>query len=204
MSAREPTRRGYDVYEVVSAVQKAIRRSDVHGALYWASELERSGYGQWLWRRLSVIVHEDVAPDAGVTAEFWALKEMYGVARTAAAVKENPDAGSMEMMHAVVLLASAKKGRLVTWAVLQHYGDHMERREIPDEALDQHTQRGRSLKRGTSTSSRRRRSWSTRSLGRWKCWRRSPGSSGGGRRWRRRTTCLRTPGGWRPAGRRIN
>jgi replication-associated recombination protein RarA len=142
------TRRGYDVYEVVSAFQKAVRRSDVDAALYWASELERSSYDGWLWRRMDTIIHEDVAPDAGIVAEYVALKEMHRKARGKPAVRENPDAGVLEMMHAVILLASARKSRIVQWAAFAHYGDHMPRREIPDEALDQHTQRGRSMKRG--------------------------------------------------------
>ena len=34
-----PTVRGYDMKEVVSALQKAIRRSDDESALFWAVEL---------------------------------------------------------------------------------------------------------------------------------------------------------------------
>ena len=48
-----PTRRGYDTREVVSAVQKAIRRSDPDAALYWGIEPRPpSGFGRWLWKRL--------------------------------------------------------------------------------------------------------------------------------------------------------
>src|SRR4051794_35659972 len=54
-----PTSRGYDAREVVSALQKSIRRSDPDAALYWGVELARSGYGAWLWKRLRIIAVED-------------------------------------------------------------------------------------------------------------------------------------------------
>ena len=64
MSGPPDTRRGYDAREVVSALQKAIRRSDLDAALYWGVELARSGYGNWLWARLRIIVAEDCSPEA--------------------------------------------------------------------------------------------------------------------------------------------
>ena len=55
-----PTRHGYEPHEVVSALQKAIRRGQVNAALYWAAEMEQSGYTTWLWKRLLMIASEDV------------------------------------------------------------------------------------------------------------------------------------------------
>lgn len=49
--------------------------------------------------------------------------------------------------HAVIALAIAKKSRCTDWAVLHHLSDHVERREVPDEALDMHTHRGRRMGR---------------------------------------------------------
>jgi hypothetical protein len=52
--------RGYRQDEVVSALQKAIRRGLEDDALYWAVELDESGWGEYCWSRLFVIVSEDV------------------------------------------------------------------------------------------------------------------------------------------------
>jgi hypothetical protein len=53
------TKRGYPLDEVMSALQKAIRRAQVKMALYWAAELYESGFGPTLWSRLLVISAED-------------------------------------------------------------------------------------------------------------------------------------------------
>ena len=62
MSGAPRTVHYHDPREVVSAPQKFIRRGDVENSLYWAADLERSGLGWWLWKRLRVIVTEDVGP----------------------------------------------------------------------------------------------------------------------------------------------
>jgi len=43
------TARGHDRFKVASALQKAVRRSDLDAAVYWAVELHESGQGWWLW-----------------------------------------------------------------------------------------------------------------------------------------------------------
>jgi len=69
-----PSIRGYDMFEVVSAYQKAIRRSDVDAAIYWGAEAHRSGFAAWIWKRLRIIVSEDCGPAApGLPADVHAL-----------------------------------------------------------------------------------------------------------------------------------
>lgn len=140
-----PTRRGYDAREVVSALQKAIRRSDVDQALYWAFELHRSGLGAWLFKRFRVIAVEDCSPEAvGLVADVRALSDQY-----AAAQKSRGDGHEvLYVARAAISLATAPKSRVVDWAVWHHVNDNVERREIPDEALDGHTLRGRRMGRG--------------------------------------------------------
>jgi len=41
------TKNQYRCDEVVSALQKAIRRGDCDAAVYWAHELNISGFGAW-------------------------------------------------------------------------------------------------------------------------------------------------------------
>jgi len=49
---------GYAMDEVVSALQKEIRRGNEENATFWACELLDSGAGETLWRRLKVIAAE--------------------------------------------------------------------------------------------------------------------------------------------------
>jgi replication-associated recombination protein RarA len=42
------------------ALQKTIRRGEAEAAVYWAAELDRRGFGPQCWKRLRVIVSEDV------------------------------------------------------------------------------------------------------------------------------------------------
>jgi replication-associated recombination protein RarA len=141
-SPMPPTRRGYQPHECVSAMQKAIRRSQVHEALYWSVELARSGYVNWMWKRVFEIMTEDIGPaDRYLPATIHALHDFHQR-------DKNHGSATMFSCQAIILLATAKKSGLSCWSVLEHNSDHMPRLEIPDEALDQHTRKGRSMGRG--------------------------------------------------------
>jgi hypothetical protein len=113
------TRRGYEPYECISAVQKAIRRSQPREAVYWGFELWASGYDNWAWARLNEILSEDIGIHGG-----------------------------LQFVHAVLLMATANKSRLVDWLVMEVASDQCERIEIADEAFDRHTRRGLRMGRG--------------------------------------------------------
>ena len=51
---------GYLMGEVASAMQKEIRRGHEREALFWATELDLAGYGDYVWKRLRIIASEDV------------------------------------------------------------------------------------------------------------------------------------------------
>jgi replication-associated recombination protein RarA len=53
------TARGHDIYELLSALQKDIRRCNEYPALHWAIELE-SFNAKMLWNRLKIITSEDI------------------------------------------------------------------------------------------------------------------------------------------------
>ena len=55
-----PTVHGLDPFEAISWLQKAWRRGLDEDALWVAAELDKSGYGSWVWKRLKVICSEDV------------------------------------------------------------------------------------------------------------------------------------------------
>src|SRR3989344_4927906 len=54
------TRSGYRLDEVISSLQKEIRRGNELMATYWAFELNDSGFWRYLFRRLTVISGEDI------------------------------------------------------------------------------------------------------------------------------------------------
>lgn len=144
-----PSSRGYDLREVVSALQKAIRRSQVDEALYWATEMARSGFGNWCWKRLRIICSEDCGPaNPGLAADIRALYDNYVDAVKAKDKDAGPGEEYLFLYHAVIALSMARKNRVVDWAIWYHQSDNVQRMEIPDEALDKHTLRGKNLGRG--------------------------------------------------------
>ena len=54
------TKSGLDFYTCSSAFQKFIRRGSEHEALWFGTELYISGYDEYVWFRMKVIVSEDI------------------------------------------------------------------------------------------------------------------------------------------------
>jgi hypothetical protein len=127
---------------VISALQKAVRRSQPTSAAGHAIELVRSGYGAWCWARLKVIAVEDCNPEHGTIADLEALSAQWKAA------KGEGDLHLLAPARAAVTLALAPKSRLVDWLVILHADRRTEPVPIPDEAKDMHTREGRRLGRG--------------------------------------------------------
>ncbi len=142
---RSLTQNSYDLGEVISAIQKEIRRGNETSAMYWALEMIPQ-YEAYLWRRLVVIANEDIGiaypPIFTVIAvlrdQFFEFRERgrNGTARLALA-------------NAILTMCRAPKSRIA-----DHFQRFMveewqngERRQIPDHALDKHTRTGRSMGR---------------------------------------------------------
>ena len=51
---------GMNFYHVASAYQKCVRRGMEHEALWFGTELYMSGYEEYAWFRLRVMVSEDI------------------------------------------------------------------------------------------------------------------------------------------------
>jgi replication-associated recombination protein RarA len=133
--------------EVASAMQKAIRRGDERGALFWASELDLAGYANYVWKRLRIIASEDVGL-AGTEAVI-ATRVLFDNWREAKKAK-NVDAMPLFLVHAVLVLARAAKSGICVHAWMAFYEGDREAMgmQIPDFALDMHTRRGRRMGRG--------------------------------------------------------
>jgi len=143
------TQRGYDIYELLSALQKDIRRGNEYQATFWAVELE-SFNPTALWNRLRVIASEDIGianPLAPLVIDV--LEKEYDDAKD----PENPekDAYRLFLVHAVLFLARSPKSRVVDDLLNVVYGQiqHEDKKlPIPDYALDRHTLRGKKMGRG--------------------------------------------------------
>jgi hypothetical protein len=156
--ARQPARQrfgeeltpgGYRCDEVASALQKSIRRGLEREALHRASELELGGWGRYVWKRLTIMVSEDVGlAEPHLPATIWALYENW--LEESKRSKEERYAGFRRifLVHAVVLLARARKSRLLDHALVVVYAGERPSPPVPDFALDRHTQAGRRKGRG--------------------------------------------------------
>lgn len=126
---------GYDKSEVVSAIQKAIRRGNEAEALYWAHELLDSNESYRMWRRLVVIAAEDVGmADPDMTHKIMVMKQAHDFGRE-----------SNIVFQAVMMLCRAPKNREADDASYLYF---MRRKAgwkipMPPEAVDGHTRRGR-------------------------------------------------------------
>jgi replication-associated recombination protein RarA len=138
--------------EASSALQKSIRRGLEREALYWASELDQAGFGDYVFKRLKIIASEDVGvADSNVAVQVRALYENWDDAASRAARREDRLRWPrLFLVHAVILLVRAPKSRLVDHAGMVVYDGDRERLEVPDWALDRHTKRGRRMGRGAA------------------------------------------------------
>ncbi len=138
---------GYRNDEVASAMQKSIRRGLEADALFWATELDLSGFGEYAWKRLRIMCSEDCGPDnPDLPAAITALYTNWLALRKKDDVKLAPE--RLFLVDAVIRLCRAVKWRGVDNALVVFYEGPRPRREVPDYALDRHTSRGRQRGRG--------------------------------------------------------
>jgi replication-associated recombination protein RarA len=145
---RVQTAHGFSADEVISALQKFIRRGHLEDAALIAYEMYATSaeLEEYLWRRLEVISIEDIGfGNVQLPAVIDALYAMHH------RVPRNDPSRFLFAAHAVRLLAMSPKDRtsdeLAWWiAAVVDAGERLP--EIPDFALDVHTKRGVELGRG--------------------------------------------------------
>lgn len=141
----QETVRGFLVGEVASALQKCVRRSLEEQAVFWAVELDQSGFGGYAWNRMLIIASEDIgiAAPVGFAGDLRALKDNYDEAKKRNS-KSFPE--RLFLIHGAMMLARAPKSRRVDNAVWATYAVREPWfPEIPEFALDAHTARGRAM-----------------------------------------------------------
>lgn len=150
------TQRGYDFYEVASALQKSIRRGDVRLAGYMALELFPR-YSEYCWKRLLTISAEDCY--GVITKEIMALYEAFHVINKGKS--GNDLKGRIFISKAVILLCQTKHNRdsdiLSNYVYDKKYDISDEQIEqlfdevrkepmaIPEYVFDVHTKRGKMM-----------------------------------------------------------
>lgn len=142
------TKGGYDAFEVMSALQKAIRRGKEEEAMYWAFEIEGTN-PSWLWKRLMIISTEDVGlADPTVCTTIKTLWDTYDKMKEKAKGK-TPESHILGMAILTLCRASKNHEALYFPMVINWWRKYLDWRiEIPDYALDVHTRRGKKMGRG--------------------------------------------------------
>jgi replication-associated recombination protein RarA len=146
---------GFLCGEVSSAMQKEIRRGNEREALFWATELDLSGYAAYVFRRLVVMASEDIGlAEPHLPATLAALQASWLDTKKREGARYNPmsSGGGLFLVHAVLLCVRAKKSRIADNACVVIYTDREKMKmEIPDYAVDHHTARGRDMGRTEAT-----------------------------------------------------
>lgn len=140
------TPRGYDFNELLSALQKDIRRGNEYQAMFWTVELESFNPAA-LWNRLRVIASEDIGlAESLAPLTIDVLEKEYHDAR-----RREDDSYRLFLVHAVLFLARSPKSRIVDDLLNVVYGQIQHENKklvIPDYALDMHTLAGKKMGRG--------------------------------------------------------
>ncbi len=132
---------GYPSDQVISALQKEIRRCNFENATFFGMELLDSGeiFINKFWERMSVIVVEDVSDVQAINA-IKNLKETYFNLKDSK--KWDRD---MQAIKAIQILSKSKKDRIIS----EMY-DYMKIKrkeglkiEIPKYSIDMHTKQGK-------------------------------------------------------------
>jgi replication-associated recombination protein RarA len=106
------------------------------------------GCDEHAWNRLRIMASEDVGPaEPNLPATVEALYHTYTDLKKKKDETHAPR--RLQFVHAVILLATARKNRAVDHALIHHFGNHASlKRDVPDNALDKHTARGKRMGRG--------------------------------------------------------
>ncbi|MCA9388415.1 hypothetical protein KC644_01475 [Candidatus Berkelbacteria bacterium] len=136
---------GFNLAEVASALQKAVRRAQEEEALHWAIEMADSGFSKYMFKRLKIIAAEDIGlidPQAFQLTKM--AEDAYEQEKKAS--KSEPD--KLYIALAVLYLVRSKKNREVDdfLGTILHQRENGKFPEVPDYAVDGHTQRGKQKK----------------------------------------------------------
>lgn len=136
---------GYKLDEVVSALQKEIRRGNELMAQYWALEMNESGFWRYCFRRMQVIAGEDIGlanPEAMIL-----VSSTFGALLAQERIKKVTHVDNNVIGFMALYLAKSAKSRLVDYwgGIILKRKEKGWKAEIPTYAIDQHTAKGRDM-----------------------------------------------------------
>lgn len=141
------TKHEYKADEVISALQKSIRRGKEDDAVFFTYEMVCTSdeLAEKFWQRARVISVEDVGlANPGLVTIIYTLYKNY------LSLKGTGDA-YLQALLAAVLLARSTKSRYID-ELYTNLKEKIEnenyRKDIPDYALDKHTAKGEAMGRG--------------------------------------------------------
>lgn len=137
------TKNGYAADEVISALQKDIRRGNIDASVWWAYCLFISGdkFISKLWERLLTISVEDIG-----LANPLANTIVLNAKNSSLLPYDHEGDIILFALFAAAYLAESPKNRYID-EVKNVYKTKKNYLQIPDYALDKHTTRGKKLKR---------------------------------------------------------
>jgi replication-associated recombination protein RarA len=140
------TKDGHLIPECSSAFQKSVRRGLVDDAIYFAMQIYDLGFGKYVWKRLKIMVSEDVGiANPNLPANVFALWKMWEEQQSNK--NDRPGEAVPFLINAIMLVTMSQKSRVCSQvACICIHCDR--KRPVPDYALDQHTARGKKAKRG--------------------------------------------------------
>jgi replication-associated recombination protein RarA len=140
------TKHGYDHYELLSALQKCIRRGMEYEATHFAAELEEFN-PTMLWNRLKIVASEDIGP-ANPTMPLL-IENMQKQYQTEKA-KLAESTHKLYLTNAIVCLCRSQKSRITDDLQTVVYKEREKGKflSIPDFAFDKHTIRGKAMGKG--------------------------------------------------------
>lgn len=146
--ARTKTRNGLNGDEVISALQKSIRRGKERDACEFAYEMYITSpqFEEKLWRRLLAISVEDIGMGNTNAPIF-----IHSLNQMRKEFQYNEADRAMFFVHAIRYLCQSEKDRssdLLKNIVIKNFAMGYVP-EIPDIALDKHTTRGKKMGRGS-------------------------------------------------------
>jgi replication-associated recombination protein RarA len=153
ITARDPwvdvrTVHGFAADQVISALQKEIRRGNMENAVLLAYEMARTSPAleDYLWQRLLVIAVEDIG-----FGEPQAPLLVHALYQTVQTFDRSVGERALFAVHAVRYLCGCPKDRssdeMLNW-VMRAVASDQARAQIPDYALDMHTAEGQARGRG--------------------------------------------------------
>ena len=141
------TQNGYFLDEVISALQKDIRRGNEYESMFWCFELIPKFEG-YLWRRLIIISQEDIGlAEPSILTFLPSQRTLFFEYRDEG--KDGP--AKLIMANTILAMCRARKSREADHFQCVVAQDFLRgtKLAIPDYALDKHTVGGRNLGRDT-------------------------------------------------------